>query len=380
MAGGIFVINEANELLPLTETAYNSEDLLQSLLEDYPDLLAGDQIDSEAPRQWLLVAREMGVPGEDHGGDRWSLDHLFVDQDAVPTLVEVKRASDTRIRREVVGQMFDYAANANRYWPEGRIREEFDRTCRAKNVDPGEQIEGFINSDDDAESFWARVDSNLRDGRLRLLFVADAIPPELQRVIEFLNQRMDDIEVLGIAIKQFTGGNLKTMVPRVIGQTEQARERKKDAWHKRPRWTEERFFSTLTDRVNNQALQAARSIYEWACQHYDRVYFGRGKVDGSCLAVVTLDGRENYVFNVYTTGRLYVTLNYLKSYPPFSDEVLRKELLSRLNRVPGVDIDEDNIGGMPTVRLEDLAVQGGGDRLLSVFAWAAKTIRASAEA
>jgi hypothetical protein len=33
------------------------------------------------------------------------------DQNAVPTLVEVKRSSDTRIRREVVGQMLDYAAN-----------------------------------------------------------------------------------------------------------------------------------------------------------------------------------------------------------------------------------------------------------------------------
>jgi hypothetical protein len=29
----------------------------------------------------------------------------------VPTLLEVKRSSDTRIRREVVGQMLDYAAN-----------------------------------------------------------------------------------------------------------------------------------------------------------------------------------------------------------------------------------------------------------------------------
>ena len=380
MAGVIFVINEANELLPLTETAYNSEDLLQSLLEDYPDLLAGDQIDSETPRQWLLVAREMGVPGEDHGSDRWSLDHLFVDQDAVPTLVEVKRASDTRIRREVVGQMFDYAANANRYWPEGRIREEFDRTCRAKNVDPGEQIGGFLHSDDDAESFWARVDSNLRDGRLRLLFVADAIPPELQRVIEFLNQRMDDIEVLGIEIKQFTNGKIKTMVPRVIGQTEQARERKKDAWHKRPRWTEETFFSALTDRVSQQEVQTARTIYDWVCQNYDRVTFGRGKVDGSCISVVTAHGRDQYVFSVWTNGRLYVGLNYLKSHAPFSDETLRKELLSALNQVPGVNIDEDNIDGMPLVRLEELAAQGGVDQLLSVFAWAAKAIRASAEA
>src|SRR5262249_3604083 len=31
----------------------------------------------------------------------WSVDHLFLDQDAVRTLVEVKRGSDTRIRREV---------------------------------------------------------------------------------------------------------------------------------------------------------------------------------------------------------------------------------------------------------------------------------------
>jgi hypothetical protein len=45
------------------------------------------------------------------GGAWWSLDHLVVDQDAVPTFVEVKRASDTPARREVVAQMLDYAAN-----------------------------------------------------------------------------------------------------------------------------------------------------------------------------------------------------------------------------------------------------------------------------
>lgn len=45
---------------------------------------------------------------------RWSLDHLVVDQDAVPTFVEVKRASDTRARREVMAQMLDYAAKGQR--------------------------------------------------------------------------------------------------------------------------------------------------------------------------------------------------------------------------------------------------------------------------
>ena len=40
------------------------------------------------PRRWLLVAREAGLPGEEGGGDRWSVDHLFLDQDAIPTVVE----------------------------------------------------------------------------------------------------------------------------------------------------------------------------------------------------------------------------------------------------------------------------------------------------
>jgi hypothetical protein len=40
------------------------------------------------------VTREAGVPDGDDASDRWSLDHLFLDQDGVPTLVEVKRSSD----------------------------------------------------------------------------------------------------------------------------------------------------------------------------------------------------------------------------------------------------------------------------------------------
>ncbi len=58
MAAGIFHIDAEGRLVELTEEAYDSEELLQSLLADYPALLAGDQISSEAPQRWLLVRRE----------------------------------------------------------------------------------------------------------------------------------------------------------------------------------------------------------------------------------------------------------------------------------------------------------------------------------
>jgi hypothetical protein len=39
--------------------------------------------------------------------------------------VEVKRSTDTRLRREVVGQMLDYAANAVVYSPVEHLIEHF---------------------------------------------------------------------------------------------------------------------------------------------------------------------------------------------------------------------------------------------------------------
>ena len=40
MSGGIFVLN-GEELVAMHEEPYDSEDLLQTLLATYPDLLAG---------------------------------------------------------------------------------------------------------------------------------------------------------------------------------------------------------------------------------------------------------------------------------------------------------------------------------------------------
>lgn len=45
MSGVIYLIGDDERLLPMSETLYDSEELLQRLLADYPELLAGDQID-----------------------------------------------------------------------------------------------------------------------------------------------------------------------------------------------------------------------------------------------------------------------------------------------------------------------------------------------
>jgi len=204
-SGEIFLIRDDGQLARMKQREYESEDLLQGFLERYPNLLAGDQIDSKSPRRWLLVSREVGVPDEEEGGDRWSLDHLFLDQDGIPTLVEVKRSSDTRIRREVVGQMLDYVANAVAYWPIETIRAKFEARCEEDGVGAQKVLSEFLAEGTQQDEFWQMVKTNLQAGKIRLIFVADEIPSELRRVIEFLNTQMDPAEVLAVEISHYAG-------------------------------------------------------------------------------------------------------------------------------------------------------------------------------
>ena len=104
-------LKQEDELVAMVAQPYEAEDLLQELLAKYPGLLAGDEDDTS--RKWLLVQRELGVASEEDGAGRWSIDHLFIDDRGIPTLVEVKRSSNTEIRRQVVGQLLEYAANAS---------------------------------------------------------------------------------------------------------------------------------------------------------------------------------------------------------------------------------------------------------------------------
>jgi hypothetical protein len=208
------------KLLSMTAVPYDAEAVLQKFVADYPELLPGDQIDPVNPRRWLLVRREMSVPGEEGKGGKWSLDHLLLDQDAIPTFVECKRASNTEIRREIVAQMLDYAANGLKYWSMEDLRTAAAETAKKAEKDLDDMIRALCDRspEEDVGSYWRDVETNLRLGRIRLVFVADEIPPDLRCLVEFLNDKMrDDVEVLAVEIKQFTGPGQTALVPRVVG-------------------------------------------------------------------------------------------------------------------------------------------------------------------
>lgn len=370
MAERIFLLQGDGTLRAMNEAPYDSEDLLQRLLERYPDLLAGDQMNEAAPRRWLLVSREMGVPDAAMAGGRWSLDHLFLDQDAVPTLVEVKRSSDSRIRREVVGQMLDYAANAVVYWPVETLRATFE----AKTEDANARIAELLDAPDaDVDAFWANVKTNLQAGRIRMVFVADSVPPELRRIVEFLNEQMDPAEVLALEVRQFVGENLKSLVPKVVGRTAAA-DRKRPSAPPAEQWTEERFFAALGDSSGPEAAAVARRLLEWIRPRVTRVWFGKGRELGSFVPTLEIDegparGLKLQFFAAWTYGTIEMYFQWLRNRPPFDEEDERLELLRRLNEIEGVDLPPESIVRRPTIRLDALADDDAFSKFTAAIEW-----------
>ena len=122
------------KLKALVETRFPTEDELQALIAEHSEVLDGEQIRPTDARRWILVTREKGIAASAGEGARWSVDHLIIDQDAVPTLAEVKRGSSPEIRRSIVGQLLEYAVHASETWTGQELREAFERQTEERVV------------------------------------------------------------------------------------------------------------------------------------------------------------------------------------------------------------------------------------------------------
>ena len=131
------IYTSANDgaLEALEETPFSSEDDFQVLIAEHPELLDGEQIRPGDARRWILITREKGIAETSGGTAKWAVDHLIIDQDAVPTLVEIKRGSNSEIRRTIVGQLLEYAAHASENWTVDELRDAFDNQAAAQGLD-----------------------------------------------------------------------------------------------------------------------------------------------------------------------------------------------------------------------------------------------------
>jgi hypothetical protein len=349
MPSPIFLLTPDNRLSELKQSGYVSEDLLQQLLADHPALLG---VAGNGPL--LLVSREYGVPQHEGGADRWSLDHLFLTQDGTPVLVEAKRSSDPRARREVVAQMLDYAANGVAYWQVEKIAAAFHQTAGPR----ADEVLAVFLEGRSAEAFWREVDSKLRAGRVVMLFVADRIAPELKRIVEFLNEQLRVADILAIEVEQFVGATgTKTLVTRLVGATERALATKAVEPAREP-IAKEDWLRELEEKSPAAIANGARKVIAWLEENGFEAEVTNSQ-DAIYAGIKRPNGRMSYVFFVRrSTGRIDTALQYLRYAPAYADETSRATLLAKLRSVSTKLVATDKLNGWPSIPLDELLDEG----------------------
>jgi len=339
MTEGLFLIDKDNAPKRMEPRAFDSEDEFQLLIAKFPDLLTDADFGEGSPRKWLLVTREAMVPDRSDGSGRWSLDHLFLDQDGVPTLVELKRASDSRARREVVAQMLDYAANAVNWWKADEIRLWLAKRAEKEGLDPSRLLETALGVDEsNLEAFWRNVRANLGSRRIRMIFVADRKDTELETIVSFLNEQMKDATVVAPELAQFTNGSERILRPRLIGLTPQSIAQKSITGS-----IPESVDDWLDSVAERSAVPTLRRFIDLMTALGAKARTTRGSIAFD----VGIGDRTIAPVYLRANGRIALPLGSLIRSPSFQSESARKQLTDHL-RNAGFALSTSTLDGEPS--------------------------------
>lgn len=192
---GILIRQGDGTWLEPHDAGYALESELQEILAAHPELIPGV---SPAAKTCREFQSEVGPA-----------DIVVVDSTGELTLVECKLASNPQIRREVVGQMFDYAS---RLWK--MDVQDFASKWQARSSHP-------LNLDEEGGdgSLRESLARNLAAGRFRIVLAVDVINPALKKMIEYLNAMAGPgTSLIAVEYTRLRQGSLEILMPHVYGQ------------------------------------------------------------------------------------------------------------------------------------------------------------------
>src|SRR5689334_10663048 len=150
---------------PLQGSEAVKEAEIQALVQAYPSCLPIAEIDPifSGP---VPICTELSTPAG-------AIDNFLITPSGLPILIECKLWRNPEGRREVVGQILDYAKELSRWSSSDLQREVSWRLKRVGN--PVLDIVRATNPSIDEIQFNDAVTANLRRGRFLLLIIGDGI-------------------------------------------------------------------------------------------------------------------------------------------------------------------------------------------------------------
>ena len=337
----ILIINGDN-VRALEETEFAEESKLQDYLKDYPALIPLEDV-GEGASELICIGKEVAVPSG-------AIDLLFIDKDGLLTVIETKLVKNPEIRREVIGQIIEYASYISR-WSADKVYAIANAYLKS-DLDEfmlNKYPEGFS-----ADDFRSNIEQNLESGRIRLIIATNKFVEPLQATVTFLNS-YSKFDILLLEVSSFGGKEKEKVLTSSLhgGKTSPPPPKQ---------WDLPSFMADAGKKCKQVEVETMYKIYNFVTETIgrteksDKLYWGSGARSGTFAYYKQWHGKFVTLFTVCSDG--YIDF----SFPPMRNHGIPAEVLDSmrtyLNSISGIHFgdeysDKDNTK-YPRIRIKDL--------------------------
>ncbi len=196
------------------EALYN-EHWLQMLIQRNPTLLPVDQIEP-ALTPLVPICVELPVPSG-------FVDNLLLTPDGGIAVVEAKLWRNGEARREVIGQVLDYAKDLSR-WTYDHLEAAARVATKTPSLNLYQQVYGQDADPDGEARFIDAVSRNLRLGRVLIIIAGDGIQENAEDLGGFLQRHVGlhfTLAMVEISLWRSPQGGAVFVQPKVVTRTVQ---------------------------------------------------------------------------------------------------------------------------------------------------------------
>jgi len=331
---------------------------LQRLLRDNIHVISSDtMVISEEFGQWEQSSRR--------------IDLLGLDEDANLIVIELKRTEDGG---HMELQALRYAAMVSTMTFE-QVVAAHSEYLRKRGIEPEakERILEFLH--------WPEPDEERFAQDVRIILVSADFSKEITTAVMWLNEKDLDIRCVKLQPYSFDGKTLLDVqqvipLPEASDYIVKVKEKEKsEKESKRRQWDEPTFMKVLEQNKGLELRRLAEQILEWAAKTTDWIWWGRGRRSGSFVPMVGPEGQGAQFISVWTYGLVENQFQWLAYRSAFKNEEPRKELLRRLNQIPGIEFPEDVITRRPSFPLERLADEDAMNTFKETYEWVINKLR-----
>lgn len=297
---------------------------IQNLIHKHPDIIPISEIEPVFS-PLIPIGKEVSITAG-------YIDNLYISPDGYLTIVETKLWRNPEARREVVGQIIDYAKILNK-WTFLDLNESVSIYNQKYNNNSNGILDTIKNHNPefDVESSHKlidRINRNLKQGKFLLLIIGDGIRENVEEMIDYLSKTPQlnfTLALIELQVYKFDKNQDSLLViPQIVTRTKEITraivqldgdfsgninisvpEEKDEQKTSKKRFiiTENNFFEELKHNTDNDTVEFIKQIKDDCLKRAYHIKWGQSSFG---ITLLMPDNNKVSLFILYKTGKFYL--------------------------------------------------------------------------